>query len=111
MSDMDTAKERVKQDAEGEDKERAIAKAALSIAELGEQHVHCICSTRLTRLAVSLVDTPDSNIPLREITVLAPHINFTEQAQKRVKEGMYDMVYSGLESLVRFSITHLLYYV
>jgi len=36
MSDMDTAKDRVKQDAEGEDKERAIAKAALSIAELGE---------------------------------------------------------------------------
>ncbi|KAL4267054.1 Conserved oligomeric Golgi complex subunit 5 [Pleurotus pulmonarius] len=73
---------------EGEDeKERTIAKAALSIAEL-----------------VALLDPPtaspdESSISLRSIKAVAAHIPFIEESRDKVTDEMQTMVINGLTTL------------
>ncbi|KAF8891707.1 Golgi transport complex subunit 5-domain-containing protein [Infundibulicybe gibba] len=111
MEDMDTADEpttpmapspliaaSLSQDG-GNDKERSIAKAALSIAEL-----------------VALLDGPDAvdtqkkapsddpdnaagAIPLRSVNAVAAHVSFVEDARAKVTAEMQMMVISGLSTL------------
>lgn len=102
-------------DAEDE-KERAIAKAALSIAELGTS-CHCahMCITIPYFLVVSLLEgTPDENSPaqavedddvtpdisLRSIQVVVAYEPFIQDARARVTAEMENMVLTGLKTLV-----------
>lgn len=95
-----------------DDKERAIAKAALSIAELG---LSCLdyAEFRVTQSSARLLtglETPEeysskspldtrNSIPLRSIKVFA-HETFIEDARSIITNEMENMVLSGLATLV-----------
>jgi hypothetical protein len=99
-----------------DDKERAIAKAALSIAELGSSHFAYAelgviqSSARL----LSGLETPEeysskppldarNSIPLRSIKVFA-HETFIEDARSIITNEMENMVLSGLATLVSMDV-------
>ena len=96
-----------------DDKERAIAKAALSIAELGSSYSN-YADLRMTQFSARLlagIDTsgeyPSSkspldtrnSIPLRSIKVFT-HETFIEDARSIITNEMENMVLSGLATLV-----------
>lgn len=109
---------------EDDGKERTIAKAALSIAELGELDPTTIklqLSCRMKLNPVALLDGPnaeagepgdvaddavssedrDTNyIPLRSINAVAEHVPFIEEARTNVTSEMQTMVLAGLSTLV-----------
>jgi hypothetical protein len=86
-----------------EDKERTIAKAALSIAELSalldgpdednpeETHAH--------PEGESSLPTSANSIPLRSVNAAAAYIPLITESRKKVKEEMEGMVLQGLTSL------------
>lgn len=112
-------------------KERTIAKAALSIAELGM----FLLETRVLHafnirdvLSVALLDGPSSDpsdpavipidahskleddpnatyIPLRSVNAVAVHVSFIEDAREKVTGEMHAMVLTGLTTLVSFMFT------
>ena len=100
-----------------DDKERAIAKAALSIAELGSSH-SAYAELRVTQFSVRLlagIETPGeysskssldtrNSIPLRSIKVFA-HETFIEDARSIITNEMENMVLSGLATLVNKDVT------
>ncbi|KIY53032.1 hypothetical protein FISHEDRAFT_63466 [Fistulina hepatica ATCC 64428] len=65
-----------------DDRERAVARAALSIAELDDQR-----------------ESADAIIPLRAISAVAAHVAFIEDARATVMNEMENMVVAGLTSL------------
>ncbi|KNZ78795.1 Conserved oligomeric Golgi complex subunit 5 [Termitomyces sp. J132] len=96
-----------------DEKERTIAKAALSIAELvslldgvdngksignlsrnGE-----IVKDSAMRVADNDKDVPEQEIPLRSITAVAVHVHFIEEARTKVTNEMESMVLTGLTTL------------
>lgn len=98
----------------GDEKERTIAKAALSIAELGK-----LCRVEVFQcysffLAVALIDGPGASDPgaksktdldernfnLRSIHAIAAHIPFIEDARAKVSNEMEYMIVTGLTTLV-----------
>jgi hypothetical protein len=95
-----------------DEKERTIAKAALSVAELGSPHstyAKLRVTQSLARLLTGLeipgeyssespLDTRNS-IPLRSIKVFA-HETFIEDARSIITNEMENMVLSGLANLV-----------
>ena len=106
---------------EDDGKERTIAKAALSIAELGELHLSMSNrnSHTVKRNPVALLDDPnteevdpedaagtvsedrDTNyIPLRFINAVAEHVPLVEEARTNVTAEMQTMVLTGLSTLV-----------
>ena len=105
-----------------DDKERAIAKAALSIAELGSSSYSLSLSTcaelRVTQSSARLLtglETPGeyssksplnmrNSIPLRSIKVFA-HETFIEDARSIITNEMENMVLSGLATLVGKDVT------
>lgn len=118
---------------EGE-KERAIAKAALSVAELGTYFIYVLsCSYVILRLLtytsllVALLDAPSSDsfkislddtenesdvdelvlneIPLRSIRAVTGHIPAIESARTKITAEMETMVLTGLATLVRSLVT------
>ena len=100
-----------------DDKERAIAKAALSIAELGSSHF-AYAELRVTLSSARLltgIETPEeysskspldkrNSIPLRSIKVFA-HETFIEDARSIITNEMENMVLSGLATLVSKDVT------
>ncbi|KAG9316298.1 hypothetical protein JVU11DRAFT_2329 [Chiua virens] len=84
-----------------EDKERTIAKAALSIAELGAlldgpdegDGVHAQPDAETT------LPTRANSIPLRSVNAAASYLSFITDARKKVKGEMEAMVLQGLASL------------
>ena len=100
-----------------DDKERAIAKAALSIAELGSSHstyAELRVSQSSARLLTGLetpgeysskspLDTRNS-VPLRSIKVFT-HETFIEDARSIITNEMENMVLSGLATLVEKDVT------
>ena len=100
-----------------DDKDRGIAKAALSIAELGSsdsllmQNLGNVISARLLAgleasgdySSKSPLDTPNS-IPLRSIKVFS-HETFIEDARSIITNEMENMVLSGLATLVSKDVT------
>ena len=113
-----------------DEKERTIAKAALSIAELGEFSIyvpilHMINSVPPT---AALLDSPISHrssaemtsfdenaadtslmVSLRSINAVAAHVQFIEEARMMVTNEMENMVMTGLATLVRkmfFDLPH-----
>ena len=100
-----------------DDKERAIAKAALSIAELGSSHF-AYAELRVTQSSARLLtglETPEeysskspldtrNSIPLRSIKVFA-HETFIEDARSIITNEMENMVLSGLATLVSKDVT------
>lgn len=118
----------------GDEKERIIAKAALSIAELGK-HTTRVFHIKLTKASVSLLhgannenkvgdrngecakdsvnsvagnvnDDSEQDVPLRSIAAVAAHVRFIEEAQTKITHEMETMVLTGLTTLVRH---HLVY--
>lgn len=106
---------------EGE-KERNLAKAALSIAELG-RHIPFIHSLEiLTIMAASLLDdsmprpnsptnsshesersiSDDSTIPLRSVNAVTAYLPAIDKARAQVTTEMENMVVSGLATMVYF---------
>lgn len=107
-------------------KERTIAKAALSIAELGKFHltIHVLHAFSICGfLSVALLDGPGSDpsdpavipveahetpgddpnstyIPLRSVNAVAAHVPFIEDAREKVTGEMHAMVLTGLATLV-----------
>ena len=96
-----------------DDKERAIAKAALSIAELGSSYSTYV-ELRMTQSSARLlagIETPGeyssskspldtrNSIPLQSIKVFA-HETFIEDARSIITNEMERMVLSGLATLV-----------
>ena len=100
-----------------DDKERAIAKAALSIAELGSSRF-IYAELRVTQSSARLLtglETPEeyssksplemrNSIPLRSIKVFA-HETFIEDARSIITNEMENMVLSGLATLVSKDVT------
>jgi conserved oligomeric Golgi complex subunit 5 len=100
-----------------DDKERAIAKAALSIAELGSSY-STYTELRVTQSSARLlagIETPGeysskspldtrSSIPLRSVKVFA-HETFIEDARSIITNEMENMVLSGLATLVSKDVT------
>lgn len=106
------------------EKERAIAKAALSVAELGtisalyRPSCHATFYSCLSNLLASLLDAPapsssrevdtsingedqyPEEIPLRAINAVTMHIPFIESAREKISLEMESMVLLGLASLV-----------
>ncbi|KAF8659226.1 hypothetical protein AX16_001886 [Volvariella volvacea WC 439] len=86
---------------EGDDKERAIAKAALSIAELsalldGVQD-GAISSSPATPTDQAVNSSPE--ISLRSINAVAAHLQFVEESRTKVTTEMQNMVKTGLATL------------
>ncbi|KAF8972928.1 Golgi transport complex subunit 5-domain-containing protein [Flammula alnicola] len=79
-----------------DEKERAIAKAALSIAELG-----ALLNAPETQEENELNSPQSENysIPLRSVTVVASHEAFIEDARSVITTEMENMVLSGLSTL------------
>jgi hypothetical protein len=105
-------------DVQEDEKERTVAKAALTIAELGASVLAagCICVLMIYQLAaVALLDatedTPDavdddtSGIPLRSLSVVASHVPFIEDARSTVTAEMESTVLAGLTNLVNGPLT------
>lgn len=100
-----------------DDKERTIAKAALSIAELGSSHSAYV-ELRVTQSSARLLaglETPGeysskspldtrNSIPLRSIRVFAQE-TFIEDARSIITNEMENMVLSGLATLVSKDVT------
>ncbi|KAJ8507107.1 hypothetical protein ONZ45_g10502 [Pleurotus djamor] len=97
---------------DGEDeKERTIAKAALSIAELGTHpHLDTSVSEHSSEIAlVTLLDesqqtesatsNPDQSFSLRSINAVSVHIPFIEESRNKVTDEMQSMVINGLMTL------------
>ncbi|KAG6832503.1 hypothetical protein H0H87_001428 [Tephrocybe sp. NHM501043] len=94
-----------------DEKERTIAKAALSIAELvslldgpdNGKYVGILSKTRehATESAAPGADTdaPEQDVPLRSITAVAAHVQFIEEARTQVTNEMENMVMAGLTTL------------
>ncbi|KIJ19018.1 hypothetical protein PAXINDRAFT_128297 [Paxillus involutus ATCC 200175] len=85
-----------------EEKERTVAKAALSIAELSalldgpdEDQEGALSHTD----AESMLPANTNSIPLRSVNAAAAHIPFITNARKKVTEEMQAMVVQGLTSL------------
>jgi hypothetical protein len=97
-----------------DEKERAIAKAALSIAELGALVIEGLNPLELTvgihSCAGSLLNAPETDdkssstnaaiVPLRSIKVVASHEAFIEEARSYITSEMETMVLGGLATLV-----------
>lgn len=102
---------------EGE-KERALAQAALSVAEIGELYAHTVagaCMTELGRLAAGdllEVPPPDTDdelsppqISLRDIHTISTHIPFVETSRAKIAADMENMILNGLaETVWEFSL-------
>ena len=100
-----------------DDKERAIAKAALSIAELGSSH-SAYAELSVTQSSARLLaglETPGecsskspldtrNSIPLRSIRVFT-HETFIEDARSIITNEMENMVLNGLTTLVSKDVT------
>ena len=100
-----------------DDKERAIAKAALSIAELGSSHF-AYAELRVIQSPARLftgLETPEeysskspldtwNSIPLRSIKIFA-HETFIKDARSIITNEMENMVLSGLATLVSKDVT------
>ncbi|KAG6886258.1 hypothetical protein C0993_006668 [Termitomyces sp. T159_Od127] len=112
----------------GDEKERNIAKAALSIAELGKHghNLHPFLQI-LTKASVSLLhgannerkiealnrneeraedsvvdsdkDHPEQEVPLSSIAAVAAHVPFIEDARTKITREMESMVLAGLTAL------------
>jgi hypothetical protein len=108
-------------DAQEDEKERTIAKAALTIAELGVcfKEVYRLVPTDAETTIVALLDaaengsvvvhdTDDENIsgiPLRSVNVVASHIPFIEDARTTVTAEMENTVLAGLTNLVEICLS------
>jgi len=97
----------------GGEKDRTIAKAALSIAELVallDAPTDIPASGYLDEKQ-SVTESPEPEeyldasigIPLRSINVVAAHVPFIEEARTKVTTEMESMVLTGLTTLVRLS--------
>ncbi|KAI0342194.1 hypothetical protein BDW22DRAFT_1376570 [Trametopsis cervina] len=96
---------------EEDDKERAIAKAALSLAELSQlvsYLPHCYwVRLALTLEAGALLEPPDvteaganhpAPVPLSSIAAVSTHLPYVEYARERVTADMEQMVINGLKT-------------
>lgn len=101
---------------EDDDKERVIAKAALSIAELGELMDVLPAQCPLSAISITLVslleshpasgDTPQHTdvlapVPLSSVKVVSTYLPYVDAARERVASDMEQMVINGLRTLVR----------
>lgn len=97
---------------EGE-KERALAQAALSVAEIGALEFHAnfgACMTEHGRVALGDLlevpppDTDDESSPprisLRDIQTISAHIPFVEASRTKVAADMENMILNGLAETV-----------
>ncbi|KAJ7594725.1 Golgi transport complex subunit 5-domain-containing protein [Mycena floridula] len=86
-----------------DEKERTIAKAALSIAELvslleGPNESKDVSPER-SDVSAQLESDTGTTIPLRSITAVAAHVSFIEDARSKVTSEMESMVLNGLMTL------------
>ena len=95
-----------------DDRERTIAQAALSIAELGSSHFAYL-KLKVTQSSAGLLAGPETSeeyskspldmqnfIPLRSIKVVFAHETFIEDARSIITNEMENMALSGLATLV-----------
>lgn len=97
---------------EGE-KERALAQAALSVAEIGALEVHTNPGASMAELGraasgdlleVPPLDTDDESSPprisLRDIQTISAHIPFVEASRTKIAADMENMILNGLAETV-----------
>ncbi|KAG2099132.1 Golgi transport complex subunit 5-domain-containing protein, partial [Suillus cothurnatus] len=87
-----------------DDKERTIAKAALTIAELGAlldgpEEIGDTSGKDSPETDDRTVPAMDSLVPLRSVKAAAAHIPFIEEAQFKVTHEMESMIMTGLSTL------------
>jgi hypothetical protein len=87
-----------------DDKERTIAKAALTIAELGAlldgpEEIGDTSGKDSPETDDRIVLAMDSLVPLRSVKAAAAHIPFIEEAQFKVTHEMESMIMTGLSTL------------
>ncbi|KAG2153694.1 Golgi transport complex subunit 5-domain-containing protein [Suillus bovinus] len=87
-----------------DDKERTIAKAALTIAELGDlldgpEDTGDTPGKDSSEIGNRISPTIDSPVPLRFVKAAAAHIPFIEEAQCKVTREMESMIMTGLSTL------------
>ncbi|KAG6862317.1 hypothetical protein C0995_016015 [Termitomyces sp. Mi166 len=91
-----------------DEKERTIAKTALSIAELdGPDNGKIVgnmsrgerVKDSAVPVAVNDKDIPEQEVPLRSIAAVAAHVRFIEEARTKVTNEMESMVLTGLTTL------------
>ncbi|KAG8943050.1 hypothetical protein FRC04_003261 [Tulasnella sp. 424] len=80
---------------EGE-RERTVAKAALSIAELT-----ALCNPEVSKLGSAELLAPVAPIPLRSINAVTQHIPGIDAARVKITEEMENMLRDGLQNLNR----------
>ncbi|CAE6440006.1 unnamed protein product [Rhizoctonia solani] len=84
---------------DGNAKERAVARAALSVAELSSLLEPPTSSNVPTSLAVEKAEDQPTFIPLEKINVIARLVPTLDSSRKRINEEMESMIVEGLASL------------